>query len=71
MYWERDVQVKQEQMKDIMRQREEDRLLVAVQKQKRRKQLWSHWLEAVTAVRTLRQKLMPGVVGSKARNWSA
>jgi hypothetical protein len=60
MFWERDVQVKQEQMKDRMRQREEDRLLVVVQKQKRKKQRWSHWLGAVTAVRILRQKLLPG-----------
>ena len=60
MFWERDVQVKQEQMKDRLRQREEDRLLVAFRRQERRKQPWSRRLEAVTAVRTLRQKLLPG-----------
>lgn len=47
MYWERDVQVKQEQMKDRLRRREEAQMLAGSDHPKPSR---SRWQAVVTAV---------------------
>lgn len=58
MFWERDVLARQEQMKDRMRQREENRLLSATHGRERGTQHRPRRLDAILAIRTLRRKLL-------------
>lgn len=60
MLAERDALVVQEQMKDRLRRREEDRLLAAAPTHNHKRRSRSRRLKATTAVRALGQKLLAG-----------
>lgn len=61
MFWERDVLVKQEQMKDRLRRRKERRLLATASNRLRAEQpQQTRRPDVLMVIRALRQKLLAG-----------
>ena len=61
MFWERDVLVKQEQMKDRLRRREERRLLATASNRPRAEQpQQTRRPDVLMVIRALRRKLLAG-----------
>ena len=60
MFWERDILVKQEQMKDRLRRREEGRLLATDEAPGRPRGRRPRRVGAIMVVRALRRRLLAG-----------